>query len=316
MSKRQLSAKEILQDIRSGMDDAALMEKYQLSSQGLQSVFTKLVAAGVVKQAEVDQRPPSHERTVNFVWKCPACGKPQPREFDECPDCGVIVSKFLKKSGRQKQQAEGKFEQDAEGYPGQENSQRTSVTQANIVETPHHSRSSEIEPSPQSPFKKGSFISRACIIMIVGGLVMAAYFFFFFDTSVQVPTTYVFGQTVGGRVNNLGLMAERQNGILFGLGVAILGAVIGFLSGSGPSLSWSRPLPSGGDGRKSGEDNQGKKGFRDKEIPRFWGLIAMLVLVVVLAICYFQWREGNAVQNQNSQMLDSWQQDAIRRGAR
>ncbi len=96
MSKRQLSAKEILADIRSGMDDAALMEKYKLSAQGLQSVFRKFIAMDVLKQTELDSRVPSHERTINVVWKCPACGKTQPREFEECPDCGVIAAKFLK----------------------------------------------------------------------------------------------------------------------------------------------------------------------------------------------------------------------------
>ncbi len=32
----------------------------------------------------------SQEKT----WKCPACGLPQFKPFDECPQCGVIVAKF------------------------------------------------------------------------------------------------------------------------------------------------------------------------------------------------------------------------------
>ena len=77
MSKRHLSGKEILQDIRAGMDDAALMIKYQLSAQGLQSVFKKLIAAGALNQAELDGRSSPHDRTINLVWKCLACGKPR-----------------------------------------------------------------------------------------------------------------------------------------------------------------------------------------------------------------------------------------------
>jgi len=100
MSKRQLSAREILQDIRAGMDDTALMDKYRLSAQGLQGVFKKLIAAGVIKQAEVDRRASPRKQTVNPAWKCPACGKPQPREFEECPDCAVIVSKFSDRDAR------------------------------------------------------------------------------------------------------------------------------------------------------------------------------------------------------------------------
>lgn len=94
MAKSQLNAKEILQDIRSGMDDRALMEKHRLSAQGLQSTFSKLIAAGLLKQSELYDPAPSHERTVNNVWTCPACKMPQPREFEECPQCGVLVSKF------------------------------------------------------------------------------------------------------------------------------------------------------------------------------------------------------------------------------
>lgn len=97
MSKPRLSAKEIVQDLRSGVIDAALMEKYNLSAEGLQSVFKKLISAGVLQQAELDSRAPAHKPATTAVWKCPACGKPQSKEFEECPDCGVIVSRFVKK---------------------------------------------------------------------------------------------------------------------------------------------------------------------------------------------------------------------------
>ena len=64
-------------------------------------------------------------------------------------------------------------------------------------------------------------------LMIIGGLIAAAYFFFFFNSSVGFSTQEIFGQTIGGgRVNNLGLIAERQNGIIFSFGVAIVGDAI------------------------------------------------------------------------------------------
>lgn len=31
------------------------------------------------------------------AWRCPACDRPQPHPYDECPICGVIVAKYLKK---------------------------------------------------------------------------------------------------------------------------------------------------------------------------------------------------------------------------
>ena len=64
-------------------------------------------------------------------------------------------------------------------------------------------------------------------ILIAGGLVCTGYFFFLFDTSVPVPTMTIGGNTVGGgRVNNIGLLSQKQNGINLGMGVAILGAIL------------------------------------------------------------------------------------------
>jgi PAS domain S-box-containing protein len=62
--KRQVSAKEIARDIRSGSTDAMLMEKYKLTAKGLQSVFEKLVEAKVLKPAEIHTRTISYDETV------------------------------------------------------------------------------------------------------------------------------------------------------------------------------------------------------------------------------------------------------------
>jgi Mor family transcriptional regulator len=63
MGKKIVSAREILKDIKAGMDDAALMEKYRLSEKGLQSVFKKLTDAGALKQEDLDSRLTSREGT-------------------------------------------------------------------------------------------------------------------------------------------------------------------------------------------------------------------------------------------------------------
>lgn len=89
MEKRKITAREILRDIRSGSSDQDLMEKYTLSAQGLQSVFHKLVSAGVISQPELDDRVPITERTVDLgLFICPACGNIQGKEFATCPRCG------------------------------------------------------------------------------------------------------------------------------------------------------------------------------------------------------------------------------------
>lgn len=39
--------------------------------------------------------PASREPRHETVWVCPFCEMPQSGEFDECPQCGIIVSKYL-----------------------------------------------------------------------------------------------------------------------------------------------------------------------------------------------------------------------------
>lgn len=56
MSKPTVSAREVITDIRSGMSDATLMEKYGLSAKGLQRLFGKLLKAGAIQQRDLDQR--------------------------------------------------------------------------------------------------------------------------------------------------------------------------------------------------------------------------------------------------------------------
>ncbi len=98
MEKRKLKPKELIRDIRAGTDDATLMHRYALSAQGLQSVFNKLVQAGMVTQAELDDRVPMAERTVDIgLYICPACGNIQAKEFSACPRCGFTPPGYLKR---------------------------------------------------------------------------------------------------------------------------------------------------------------------------------------------------------------------------
>lgn len=94
-AKVKISAKQIIQDIRSGMDNPALMDKYELSPDRLQTIFKKLVEQGRITQSELGQRI-ALERAVG--WRCPNCGEEQPEAVDECPSCGIIVEKFLRRS--------------------------------------------------------------------------------------------------------------------------------------------------------------------------------------------------------------------------
>jgi DNA-binding response OmpR family regulator len=49
--------------IRSGMGDLSLMKRYGISARGLRSLFTKLVASGMIQQSELDNR-----MSENYDW--------------------------------------------------------------------------------------------------------------------------------------------------------------------------------------------------------------------------------------------------------
>lgn len=64
-AKRIIEARDIVKDIRSGMSDAELMQKYGLSVKGLQSAFQKLVDNRILSVEEVyGQRSSSHDTVI------------------------------------------------------------------------------------------------------------------------------------------------------------------------------------------------------------------------------------------------------------
>ncbi len=125
MTKKHIDSSQAIKDIRKGMSNSAMMEKYRLSATGLRSLFHKMVDAGLISQSElagrfeidgslsVDESPGKKgpvrlgdeedwdSRTVNLeVYRCPKCEMPQFYQFDVCPQCGVIVKKYLEKQAK------------------------------------------------------------------------------------------------------------------------------------------------------------------------------------------------------------------------
>jgi len=54
--KISISAQEVLNDLKSGLDDQGFMIKYKLSYRQLQRLFRKMIQAGVVSPMELAQR--------------------------------------------------------------------------------------------------------------------------------------------------------------------------------------------------------------------------------------------------------------------
>ncbi|MGO9566197.1 MAG: PilZ domain-containing protein [Desulfomonilaceae bacterium] len=65
-AKRRIDTNELVTDIHSGLTDVELMEKYKLSSRGLQRVFTKLVDSGAVMADDLTGRSVSYDDSVTL----------------------------------------------------------------------------------------------------------------------------------------------------------------------------------------------------------------------------------------------------------
>lgn len=93
-----------------------------------------------------------------------------------------------------------------------------------------------LQPEPASSFGVGQGVGALLFIVGIGILLN----FWGMDTTVQVPTQTIMGVQVGGeRVHNVGLMQERQNGLMVGGGMAVLGLILAVL-GTGSAVQ-ARP---------------------------------------------------------------------------
>jgi uncharacterized protein (DUF433 family) len=73
---RQIGTTEIVKNIQSGMTDLQLMEKYNVSSEGLQEAFQSLIKMGALRPEELSGRSPALHDTV-FI----KCMRELPRHY-------------------------------------------------------------------------------------------------------------------------------------------------------------------------------------------------------------------------------------------
>jgi predicted RNA-binding Zn-ribbon protein involved in translation (DUF1610 family) len=96
MVRRRISGRELLRDIRSGMDDAGLMKKYNLSPKGILLLMGKLVSEGRLTPEELASRR-SLAKTVYFAtFKCPVCQEIHYTRSESCPRCGAAMTQLNK----------------------------------------------------------------------------------------------------------------------------------------------------------------------------------------------------------------------------
>ena len=94
MATRTIKVKELVKDIRSGMDRSELIGKYEMSDRELSSTLKKLVEAKVLVISELTRVIPGLAGMPGAGLKCPECGVLSPKDFHQCPACGTVVATF------------------------------------------------------------------------------------------------------------------------------------------------------------------------------------------------------------------------------
>jgi len=84
-------------DLKGEMSDSELMNKYNISFQGLHDLFGKLIQAGLATQAYFDKRAAKQARVPpkEQPRTCPYCGFTGSESFGVCPRCNQDVSEWL-----------------------------------------------------------------------------------------------------------------------------------------------------------------------------------------------------------------------------
>jgi hypothetical protein len=228
MEKRKITAREVMQDIRAGKSDQALMQKYHLSAQGLQSLFDKLVRAGVATQRELDDRVPISERTVDLgLFVCPACGNIQGKEFVTCPRCGFTVPGAARSA-----QKEGDKRPAKQGLSWVKRSQKT---------LPNDSEGPKAAENSADPYTGLVEMVKYCRILSIAAVVTySAAIVGLVLVSLRSPSSSVLESLIG--VIALGIPAVAISVIVFVTLRVLAEAVRVFSSLSGPLLG----RPSGG----------------------------------------------------------------------
>ena len=89
LGKKTIKAKDLLADIRAGMDDAGLMQKYGLSSRGILKALNRLIWEGLMSPSELAERRSLAKTVYMPVFECRSCGDVQFSKVEKCPRCGT-----------------------------------------------------------------------------------------------------------------------------------------------------------------------------------------------------------------------------------
>ena len=83
----KIDPKKIVEDLRSKMSYAEMMEKYQLTFADLDGLLQRLISEGHLTASEVQERSSVEKTQQMIVLRCQSCGKLVFDESGECPEC-------------------------------------------------------------------------------------------------------------------------------------------------------------------------------------------------------------------------------------
>lgn len=92
---RTISGKMLALDIQRGASYEELLERYDVSPQAMDRFFDGLVKAGKIEASALPHANPGGATSHHLPDTCPKCRAKLTLTSDECPVCGVFVSKYL-----------------------------------------------------------------------------------------------------------------------------------------------------------------------------------------------------------------------------
>ncbi|AFM26051.1 zinc ribbon domain-containing protein [Desulfomonile tiedjei] len=86
-SSRKVSAKELAEDIKSGLNAESLMKKYGVSAQGLQRLLNQLLQKGLITEEDL-----SNLMSQSSMIRCNDCGRLNDAGGKFCSECGAKLT--------------------------------------------------------------------------------------------------------------------------------------------------------------------------------------------------------------------------------
>ena len=134
------------------------------------------------------------------------------------------------------------------------------------------------------------------VLLFLGGFGTLLYFWMFFDPSVTIPTQEFMGQTIGGgKINNLGLMNDRQNGIIVSSLFTLIGFICIILGQNSKSKAIAKVMPI-----KNNEIVKGKSNSKMTNSKKIKIYVISIFVLIFLTINWFYSKEKVAIKYANT----------------